>query len=75
MLPVMRDPDGGVYFREWGGGLCAGGVEELAKLCFYDRIPENFEFQLLPDDWDHFGMFTLPMIKFGIFYLLMLCCC
>jgi glycine/D-amino acid oxidase-like deaminating enzyme len=55
MLPVIRDPDGSVYFREWGGGLCAGGFERHAKPCFHEKTPENFEFQLLPENWDQFG--------------------
>lgn len=55
MLPVLRDPDGGTYFREWNGGILAGGFEPKGKPCFYDKIPEKFEFQLLPEDWDHFG--------------------
>ncbi|KJE97128.1 dimethylglycine dehydrogenase [Capsaspora owczarzaki ATCC 30864] len=55
-LPVMRDPDGYTYFREWSGGLVAGGFEPKCKPCFHDAIPKPFEFELLPDDWDHFGV-------------------
>ena len=53
-LPVIRDYDGRVYFREWSGGLMAGGFEPEAKPAFHAQIPDKFEFQLLPDDWDHF---------------------
>jgi 4-methylaminobutanoate oxidase (formaldehyde-forming) len=53
-LPVMRDPDGYVYFKEEVGGLVMGGFEPDAKPWGMDGIPDRFEFQLLPDDWDQF---------------------
>ncbi|MGH8780306.1 GcvT family protein [Paraburkholderia sp.] len=53
-LPVMRDPDGYIYFKEEVGGLVMGGFEPDAKPWGMQGIPENFEFQLLPDDWDQF---------------------
>ena len=56
MLPVLRDYDSRIYIREWSGGLMAGGFEPVAKPCFYENgVPEKFEFQLLQEDWDHFG--------------------
>ena len=54
-LPVMRDPDGHTYFREWSGGLVAGGFEKKCKPCFHDGAPERFEYSLLEEDWDHFA--------------------
>ena len=53
-LPVMRDPDGFIYFKEEVGGLLMGGFEPVAKPWGMDGIPERFEFQLLPEDWDQF---------------------
>jgi glycine cleavage system aminomethyltransferase T/glycine/D-amino acid oxidase-like deaminating enzyme len=53
-LPVMRDPDGFIYYKEEVGGLVMGGFEPVAKPWGMDGIPENFEFQLLPEDWDQF---------------------
>lgn len=53
-LPVLRDPDGYIYFKEEVGGLVMGGFEPKAKPWDVDRIPDKFEFQLLPEDWDHF---------------------
>jgi len=53
-LPVIRDPDGFLYYKEEVGGLVMGGFEPEAKPWNVARIPENFEFQLLPEDWDHF---------------------
>jgi len=53
-LPVIRDPDGFLYYKEEVGGLVMGGFEPAAKPWNVDPIPEGFEFQLLPEDWDHF---------------------
>ncbi len=53
-LPVLRDPDGYIYFKEETGGLVMGGFEPEAKPWGMDGIPEKFEFSLLPDDWDQF---------------------
>jgi heterotetrameric sarcosine oxidase gamma subunit len=58
-LPVMRDPDGYVYFKEEVGGLLMGGFEPdatpwLQSAQHRGGIPENFEFQLLADNWDAF---------------------
>lgn len=54
---VVRDYDGLVYFREWSGGILAGGFEPVAKPAFLQGIPNDFQFGLLPDDWDHFRKF------------------
>lgn len=53
-LPVMRDPDGFIYFKEEVGGLVMGGFEPVAKPWGMDGIPDDFVFSLLPDDWDQF---------------------
>ena len=53
-LPVLRDPDGYIYYKEEVGGLVMGGFEPEAKPWGADGIPDNFEFQLLPEDWDQF---------------------
>jgi heterotetrameric sarcosine oxidase gamma subunit len=53
-LPVIRDPDGFLYYKEEVGGLVMGGFEPKAKPWNVDPIPEGFEFQLLAEDWDHF---------------------
>lgn len=52
--PVLRDPDGYIYMKEEVGGLLVGGFEPVAKPWGMDGIPENFEFGMLPDDWDQF---------------------
>ncbi|MCM0021628.1 MAG: FAD-binding oxidoreductase, partial [Tagaea sp.] len=53
-LPVMRDPDGYIYYKEEVGGLVMGGFEPVAKPWGMDGIPKDFAFQLLPEDWDQF---------------------
>ena len=55
MLPVMRDPDGFIYYKEEVGGLVMGGFEPEAKP--WKRRPDSratFQFQLLDEDWDQF---------------------
>ncbi|HSV47916.1 MAG TPA: FAD-dependent oxidoreductase [Ramlibacter sp.] len=54
MLPVMRDPDGCIYYKEEVGGLVMGGFEPKAKPWTMDPIPASFQFQLLDEDWDQF---------------------
>src|SRR6516164_9876787 len=40
-----------------GGGLVVGGFEPNAKPWVApDALPHPFEFQLLPEDWDHFSL-------------------
>ena len=41
-LPVMRDPDGYIYFKEEVGGLLMGGFEPVAKPWAMDGIPDDF---------------------------------
>ncbi|HSW05953.1 GcvT family protein [Aquabacterium sp.] len=54
MLPVMRDPDGFIYYKEEVGGLVMGGFEPVAKPWTVEPIPSTFQFQLLDEDWDQF---------------------
>ena len=53
-LPVIRDPDGFIYYKEEVGGLVMGGFEPVAKPWNVDPIPPRFEFQLLDEDWEQF---------------------
>ncbi len=54
MMPVVRDPDGFIYFKEEVGGLVMGGFEPVAKPWKVDPIPSSFQFQLLDEDWEQF---------------------
>jgi len=62
MMPVVRDYDGFIYIREWSGGIMAGGFEPVAKPVFHDGIPDNWDYQLLPEDWDHFQVLLDQML-------------
>jgi glycine cleavage system aminomethyltransferase T/glycine/D-amino acid oxidase-like deaminating enzyme len=54
MLPVLRDPDGYIYYKEEVGGLVMGGFEPRAKPWTVDPIPSTFQFELLGEDWEQF---------------------
>jgi sarcosine dehydrogenase len=53
-VPTIRDPDRRTYFKEEVGGLVFGGYEPNPISWTQDNVPENFEFQLFEDDFDHF---------------------
>ncbi|MGH2453613.1 MAG: GcvT family protein [bacterium] len=53
-LPVMRDPDHLVYFREEVGGLVVGGYERAPVSWGLDGIPPDFNLRLLPPNWERF---------------------
>ncbi len=56
-LPILRDPDGYTYIKEEVGGLAVGGFEPEAKPWLApDALPQEFEFRLLDEDWDHFSV-------------------
>ena len=54
MMPVVRDPDGFIYYKEEVGGIVMGGFEPVAKPWKVDPIPATFQFELLGEDWDQF---------------------
>jgi 4-methylaminobutanoate oxidase (formaldehyde-forming) len=53
-LATVRDPDRRTYFKEEVGGLVFGGYEPNPIPWTAVDLPEDFEFQLFDDDWDHF---------------------
>ena len=61
-MPVVRDPDGFIYYKEEVGGLVMGGFEPVAKPWRVDPIPNHFQFQLLAEDWEQFE----PLMKAAI---------
>ena len=63
MLPVMRDPDGCIYYKEEVGGLLMGGFEPKAKPWGVDPIPATFQFELLGEDWDQFEPLMTAAIR------------
>ncbi|HKZ54275.1 MAG TPA: FAD-dependent oxidoreductase [Anaerolineales bacterium] len=54
-MPTLRDPDLLVYWREEVGGLVTGGYERNPKPWGLDGIPKDFQYKLLPPDWERFG--------------------
>jgi sarcosine dehydrogenase len=52
--PTIRDPDRRTYFKEEVGGLVMGGYEPNPQAWTLGDVPDDFQFQLFPDDWDHF---------------------
>jgi len=61
-LPTLRDPDKLVYFKEEVGGLCMGGYEPDPIPWAVGGLPEDFAFQLLAENYDHFmGLVELAL--------------
>ncbi|WP_186396594.1 FAD-dependent oxidoreductase [Stappia sp. TSB10GB4] len=52
--PTVRDPDRRTYFKEEVGGLALGGYEPDPIAWTTGDVPNDFQFQLFEDDWDHF---------------------
>jgi 4-methylaminobutanoate oxidase (formaldehyde-forming) len=63
MWPVVRDPDGYIYYKEEVGGLVMGGFEPVAKPWNVHPIPSSFQFQLLDEDWDQFEILMVNAIQ------------
>ncbi len=53
-LPVLRVPDECAYYKEDAGKIMLGAFEPVAKPWGMDGIPDSFEFDQLPEDFDHF---------------------
>jgi len=53
-LPVLRVPDECAYYKEDAGKILLGAFEPNAKPWGKDGIPADFEFDQLPEDFDHF---------------------
>lgn len=53
-LPVLRVPDEYAYYKEDAGKILLGAFEPVAKPWAMDGIPEEFEFDQLQEDFDHF---------------------
>ena len=55
-LPLLRDPDSSYYLRQEGDGLLLGPYEKENCRVHWgtpeDPMPEDFSFQLFPDDLD-----------------------
>ncbi|WP_349434970.1 FAD-dependent oxidoreductase [Pararhizobium sp. A13] len=54
-LPVLRVPDECAYYKEDAGKMLLGAFEPVAKPWGMDGIREDFCFDQLPEDFDHFA--------------------
>jgi sarcosine dehydrogenase len=52
--PTIRDPDRRTYFKEEVGGLAMGGYEPDPQAWTRGDVPDDWQFRLFDDDWDHF---------------------
>ena len=53
-LPVLRVPDECAYYKEDAGKMMLGAFEPKSKPWGMNGISESFEFDQLPEDFDHF---------------------
>lgn len=58
-LPTLNDQDAFLYARDDVEGLLVGSFEPHAKGLPLDRLPADFSFDLLDEDWNHF----MPMME------------
>jgi sarcosine dehydrogenase len=61
-LPTLRDPDRLTYYKEEVGGLVMGGYEPNPIAWAAQGIPEDFSYQLLNSNWEHFE----PLMELAI---------
>ncbi|MBX2885439.1 MAG: FAD-dependent oxidoreductase [Granulosicoccus sp.] len=68
-MPTLSDHDSHLYIRDDSGGLLVGCFEPLGKAIPPGVLDDNFEFGLLPEDWDHFepmmqnALHRLPVLE------------
>lgn len=61
-LPVLRVPDECAYYKEDAGKMMLGAFEPVAKPWGMNGISEDFCFDQLPADMDHFE----PILEMGV---------
>ncbi|MEM9710118.1 MAG: FAD-dependent oxidoreductase [Pseudomonadota bacterium] len=68
-LPSLRVPDECAYYKEDAGKMMLGAFEPRAKPWGMGGIPEDFEFDSLPEDFEHFepilaqAMHRMPLFE------------
>jgi sarcosine dehydrogenase len=71
--PCTRDHDGAIYFRSEGKKIVLGAFQKVTKPWLVDRVPDDFSFKLLEDDWEKFapalveGKHRLPVLESAMF--------
>ncbi|GAA2869383.1 4-methylaminobutanoate oxidase (formaldehyde-forming) [Aminobacter niigataensis] len=61
--PTIRDPDRRTYFKEEVGGLVMGGYEPNPIAWTTGDVPNDWEFRLFDDDYDHFEQHMVQAIE------------
>ncbi len=61
--PTIRDPDRRTYFKEEVGGLVMGGYEPNPQPWTTGDVPDDWEFRLFDDDYDHFEQHMTQAIE------------
>ncbi|WP_323785464.1 FAD-dependent oxidoreductase [Thalassovita sp.] len=61
-MPVLRVPDECAYYKEDAGKMLLGAFEPRAKPWGMNGISEDFCFDQLPEDFDHFE----PILEMGV---------
>ncbi|NIP16211.1 MAG: FAD-dependent oxidoreductase [Pseudomonadales bacterium] len=54
-LPIVRSPDQGIYLKPDAGRLLVGCFESTAKPLAPESLPDDFAFEELPFDLEHFA--------------------
>ena len=64
-LPVLRDYNHCLYIKEDAGKFLVGIFEPNAKPAFtkVNKVPNDFSFSELPEDFDHFEPYLMDAIK------------
>lgn len=68
-LPTLSDHDNHLYIRDESQGLLVGCFEPVGKPIDPAALGDDFAFQLLPEDWDHFepmmvnALHRLPVLE------------
>ena len=60
--PTIRDPDRRTYFKEEVGGLVFGGYEPNPQPWTTGDVPNDWQFRLFDDDYDHFEQHMVEAI-------------
>ncbi|MCV2864471.1 GcvT family protein [Albidovulum sediminicola] len=60
---TIRDPDRRTYFKEEVGGLVMGGYEPNPQPLPTGDIPNDWQFHLFEDDYDHFEQHLVQAIE------------
>ena len=61
-MPSLSDHDSHLYIRDESQGLLIGCFEPMGKPIDPARLGEDFAFQLLPEDWEHFEPIMLSAL-------------